>query len=50
VVQWTGPDFGPPILAGMWIVDRMALFLDAVLLASGLLTLLAAGPRASRVV
>jgi len=44
VGQWTGAEAGPPILAGMWTVDRMALFLDALFLASGLVTLLVAGP------
>ena len=42
--QWTGAALGQPILAGMWVVDRMALFLDVVLIATALLTLLVAAP------
>jgi NADH-quinone oxidoreductase subunit N len=44
VGQWAGADSGEPILAGMWVVDRMALFLDAVFIASALVTLVVAGP------
>ena len=42
--QWTEPRSGQPIWAGMWIVDRMALFLDAILIVTALLTLLVAPP------
>jgi NADH-quinone oxidoreductase subunit N len=42
--QWTGAASGHSILAGMWAVDRMALFLDVVLIATALLTLLVAAP------
>jgi NADH-quinone oxidoreductase subunit N len=42
--QWTGAESGQSIWAGMWAADRMALFLDAVLIATALVTLLVAAP------
>jgi NADH-quinone oxidoreductase subunit N len=44
VGQWAGADSGQPVFAGMWVVDRMALFLDAVFITSALVTLMVAGP------
>jgi NADH-quinone oxidoreductase subunit N len=42
--QWTGAESGEPIWAGMLVVDRMSLFLDVVLIATALATLLVAAP------
>ena len=44
VGQWTGAESGQPIWSGMWVVDRMALFLDALLIATALVTLSVAAP------
>ncbi|HJX53256.1 MAG TPA: proton-conducting transporter membrane subunit, partial [Polyangia bacterium] len=44
VGQWTGADSGQPIWAGMWVVDRMSLFLDALSIATALTTLLVVAP------
>ena len=42
--QWMRAGSAQPIWAGMWVVDRMALFLDGVLITTALVTLLVAAP------
>ena len=42
--QWMRATSSQPIWAGMWVVDRMALFLDGVLIGTAFLTLLVAAP------
>ena len=42
--QWMRAGSAQPIWAGMWVVDRTALFLDAVLIITALVTLLVAAP------
>jgi len=42
--QWSGAESGQAIWAGTWVVDRMSLFLDALLVVTALATLLVAAP------
>jgi NADH-quinone oxidoreductase subunit N len=44
VGQWEGTGTSSTIFSGMWVSDRMALFLDAIFLITGLVTLMVAGP------
>jgi NADH-quinone oxidoreductase subunit N len=42
--QWEGTGSSTTLFAGMWVADRMALFLDVLFLITGLHTLMVAGP------
>jgi NADH-quinone oxidoreductase subunit N len=44
VGQWAGTDASSTVFSGMWVTDRTALFLDAVFLITGLVTLMVSGP------
>ncbi len=42
--QWEGTGASSTLFSGMWVADRMGLFLDVVFLITGLVTLMVAGP------
>jgi NADH-quinone oxidoreductase subunit N len=42
--QWEGTGSSSTLFSGMWVADRMGLFLDVVFLITGLVTLMVAGP------
>ncbi len=42
--QWEGAGSSSTVFSGMWVADRMALFLDAIFLITGLVTLMVAAP------